>query len=204
MKRTKRLRGAVVSMGVLAAVAIALLFALDPFGTRVVHAEEPIEEAATNSELDLPAWMDFELVDAVSGEVFTIREMIGKPILLESFAVWCSTCLRQQKEVAKLAESEGDRILHISLDTDPNEDLDRVKDHALRNGFGWYFAVAPIEMTQMLIDTFGLTVVNAPRAPVVLIAEDGSSRLLENGVKFAAELLEATGLEPSSSEEGES
>jgi len=41
----------------------------------------------------------------------------------------------------------------------------------------------------MLIDEFGLTVVNAPRAPVILIDADGTARLLPGGVKSAEQLL---------------
>jgi len=200
MRKSKRLQWPVLSVGLVVVAVIVLLFTFNPFGERVAIAEESsgaAEEAAINADLELPAWMDFELEDAVSGKTFTIRELVGRPILLESFAVWCSICLRQQKEMARLVELEGDRIVHIALNTDPNEDLDKVREHAMTHGFDWYYAVAPIEMTQLLIDEFGLTVVNAPRAPVVLIAEDGSAELLRSGVKTAEELLEWTGLEPS-------
>ncbi|MFC2083331.1 TlpA family protein disulfide reductase, partial [Candidatus Bipolaricaulota bacterium] len=122
----------------------------------------------------------------------------------ESFAVWCSTCLRQQKEMARLIELAGDAIVHVSLDTDPNEDIDKVLSHTQRNEFAWLFAIAPIDMTQALIADFGLTVVNAPRAPVILIAADGTARLLPNGVKTAEELLEEIGELPESpAEDGE-
>ena len=199
MKLRKRLRGSVALAFAAMAIAIALLFLLNPLGEPVI-AEEPV---AMNAHLDLPAWMDIELEDALSGETFTLRQFVGKPILMESFAVWCSICLTQQKQLAQLVELEGDRIVHIALNTDPNEDLEKVREHAMRHGFDWYYAVAPIEMTQMLIDEFGLTVVNAPRAPVVLIEEDGSSRLLPNGVKSAEDLLEEIGLEPNAQADDE-
>ena len=73
-----------------------------------------------------------------------------------------------------------------------------------RHEFEWLFAIAPIDMTQALIDQFGLTVVNAPRAPVILIDADGNARLLPNGVKTAEELLEEIGELPESpAEDGE-
>ena len=56
-------------------------------------------------------------------------------------------------------------------------------------GLDWYFVVAPIELTNALIDEFGLAVVNAPRAPVILIYEDQSTKLLRSGVKSAEELI---------------
>ena len=134
-------------------------------------------------------WMDTELTDVTTGQKFKISDFKGKPILLESFAVWCPTCLRQQKEMAELKLSEGDAIIHISLDTDPNEDEAKVREHVERNGLDWYFAVAPIELTNALVDEFGLSVVNAPSAPVILISEDQSTRLLRSGVKSADDLL---------------
>ncbi len=134
-------------------------------------------------------WMDIELTDAATGQTFRISDFKGRPVLLESFAVWCPTCLRQQMEIAKVREREGDAIVHISLDTDPNEDVSKVREHIERNGLDWYFAVSPIELTRALIDEFGLEVVNAPSAPVVLICEDQSARLLRSGVKRVDDLL---------------
>lgn len=133
-------------------------------------------------------WKSTELKDVTTGKTFQISDFKGRPILLESFAVWCPTCLQQQKEINKLRSIEGDAIIHISLDTDPNEDEKIVRDHITRNNFDWFFAVSPIEMTRALIDEFGNSVVNAPAAPVVLICEDQSSRLLRRGVKSADEL----------------
>ena len=135
------------------------------------------------------AWMDIELTDVATGQTFKISDFKGKPVLLESFAVWCPTCLAQQKEIKKVRQSEGDAIIHISLDTDPNEDADKIREHMERNGLDWYFVVSPIELTNALIDEFGLAVVNAPSAPVILISEDQSARLLRSGVKSADDLL---------------
>ena len=135
------------------------------------------------------AWMDIELTDVATGQTFKISDFKGKPVLLESFAVWCPTCLRQQREIKKVREIAGDAIIHISLDTDPNEDEAKIREHLERNELDWYFAVAPIELTNALIDEFSLAVVNAPGSPVILICEDQSARLLRSGVKSADDLL---------------
>ena len=133
--------------------------------------------------------MDTELTDVATGQKFKISDFKGKPILLESFAVWCPTCLAQQKEIKKVLESEGEAIVHISLDTDPNEDEAKIKEHIERNNLDWYFAVSPVELTQALIDEFGLGFVSAPKAPVLLICADQSARFLRSGVKPAEELI---------------
>jgi thiol-disulfide isomerase/thioredoxin len=145
---------------------------------------------ASSGETSIAApWMDAEFMDVATGEAFKISDFRGKPVLVESFAVWCTTCLKQQQEIKKLAESEGDAIVHVSLDTDPNEDEERVKAHILTHGFDWYYAISPVATTQQLIDDFGVNIVNAPLAPVILVCEDGSSRLLDSGVKSSDQLL---------------
>ena len=75
-------------------------------------------------------------------------------------------------------EEISDSVVSISLDTDPNEDESKILNHIQENGFDWYYAISPIEMTQSLINEFGNSIINAPSAPVVLICEDGSFRKL--------------------------
>jgi len=145
--------------------------------------------APAPSPATAPGWMDIELTDVATGQTFKVSDFKGKPILLESFTVWCPTCLAQQKEVKKVKQIEGENIIHISLDTDPNEDEDKVREHIEKNELDWYFAVSPVELTQALIDEFGLNFVSAPRAPVVLICEEQSTRFLRSGMKSAEELI---------------
>ena len=162
--------------------------------------EEEIEEVAMEKQEQLeeelenvkscPDWKCEDLVDVLTGETYQIKDYEGKPILVESFAVWCPTCLKQQLKMKELLESEGDAIIHISLDTDPNEDVELVKEHALSNELDWIFSVSPKEVTKKLIEEFGIGIVNAPSAPVILVCEDQSARLLEKGVKSAQELKE--------------
>jgi len=135
-------------------------------------------------------WINVELEDVATGEKFRISDFSNKPVLLESFAVWCPTCTRQQNEVKKLHEELGDDFVSISIDTDPNEDKEAVKKHLESNGFNWRYAIAPTEMTRSLIDQFGVGIVNAPSAPVVLICEDGTVRKLDSGLKRVDELKE--------------
>jgi thiol-disulfide isomerase/thioredoxin len=152
---------------------------------RAAEEQQMIEEMT--QDIEAVDWMEIELKDSVTGERFKISDF-GKPILLESFAVWCPTCKRQQDKIKELHEDIGDSVISISLDTDPNEAEAQVRGHANRHGYDWYFAVSPVEMTKALIDEFGIGVVNAPSAPVVLICEDLSSRFLKGGVKSADEL----------------
>jgi len=133
-------------------------------------------------------WRDYELTDVNTGETFKISDFKGTPILLESFAVWCPTCTRQQQEIRKLHDEIGDSFISISLDTDPNENAAKVIDHTERNGFDWRYAISPSELTIALIDEFGVVFVNAPQAPMAFIDKDQNAELLRNGVKSSGEL----------------
>ena len=176
----------IIFVGIVVLVALAFLFipqnSMDEI-TRINGADGANED----SEL-FPAWQFIELTDVRTGVKFTVNSFFGKPVLLESFAVWCPTCAKQQEEIKKLHEEIGDSVVSISLDTDPNEDAQRVLKFIEENDFGWYYAVSPVEMTQLLVDDFGNSIVNAPSAPVILICEDGSYKRLENGVKRVDEL----------------
>ena len=142
------------------------------------------DEPATQSA----NWRDISLRDVMTGNTFTVADFKGKPIILETFAVWCPTCTKQQREIKQLHSEIGDEFVSITLDVDPNESEEQVREHLKRNGFDWLYAVAPPELTKLLINEFGTIIVNAPSAPVVLIDENGDARLLGRGVKSAEKL----------------
>lgn len=173
----------------IAIVLIGILF----FYLGGTPASEPIIVGGDIADVDsdsviAESWIDIELTDVVTGEIFRISDF-DKPIVMESFAVWCPTCKRQQDEIQKLIDS-GDDSIHISVDTDPNEDSAKIVEHINRYGYTWSFVVFPAVATQLLIDDFGVGIVNAPGAPVILICPDKMARLLKSGVKSAGELRE--------------
>jgi thiol-disulfide isomerase/thioredoxin len=136
-------------------------------------------------------WLEIELIDVITQENFSIADFKGVPVILESFAVWCPTCLEQQREIRDLKSNIGDIVVYISVDTDPNEDEALVIQHLQSNNLDWNFTVAPSQFTEELIDNFGLSVVNAPGAPVVIIWENqNEATFLQTGGVKSAETLQ--------------
>jgi thiol-disulfide isomerase/thioredoxin len=148
----------------------------------------PINSNPDDSPLN-PGWMETELKDVNSGEYYRISDFEGKKVLIESFAVWCPLCTKQQV-ISKELHEELPEVVSINIDTDPNEDEATVKNHAESNGFDWRYSVAPVDFTRSLIDQFGNNVVNAPSVPMILVCEDQSTRLLGRGVKSVDDLKE--------------
>lgn len=168
-------------------VAILIIFSLTNSNERLTFSDPMQDESAPSSET--VSWRETELKNILTGETYVISEF-EKPVLLESFAVWCPTCTQQQKEIKKLHEKLGDSVVSISLNTDPNEDEQKVLTHIQNNGFDWIYSISPTKVTQSLIDEFGVGIVNAPSAPVLLVCEGGTSRLLGWGPKSSEKLEE--------------
>jgi thiol-disulfide isomerase/thioredoxin len=143
-----------------------------------------------NSENNVDVnWRTAVLEDVNTGEFFSVNDFLGKTVLLESFAVWCPTCTVQQIHIQTLHD-EMPEIITISIDTDTNEDEEIVRSHVNANSFTGRYVVATKAVAQSLVDEFGFGVVNAPSAPVVLVCEDGTSRLMARGLKPLDELKE--------------
>lgn len=145
-----------------------------------------LDTDGTGEATNATDWREVPLEDVSTGETFTVAEL-EKPVLVETFAVWCPTCTRQQKEVQELHRQSG--ITSVSLDTDPNEDAAKIRQHLNRHGFDWRYAVAPSELTRSLVREHGRVMVNPPSAPMVLVCENGT-RKLPTGVKPASKLQE--------------
>lgn len=154
--------------------------------------EEKTAEPEISGEMmgETPAWMKTDLVDVNSGKTFTIDSFKGKVILVEMFAIWCPTCLRQQKEVMALYDNLGmsEDLVLVGLDVDPNEDAAAVKEYTGKHGFSWYYAVAPVDVAREIGNLYGSQFLNPPSAPILLIDRDGKVVPLETGLKNVEKL----------------
>jgi thiol-disulfide isomerase/thioredoxin len=156
------------------------------------HDEEmDTREAMMEDEMVMaPEWFSVRLVDVRTNESFSIQDLQGKVVLVETMAVWCSNCLRQQREVQALHEALGERedFISIALDIDPNEDAEALRNLAAKNEFDWLYAVAPMELAREFGELYGQQFLNPPSTPILLIDRHGEVHTLPFGVKSAAEL----------------
>ncbi len=144
-------------------------------------------------EQEVPAWFNAELTNVNTGQTFKITDFKGKVVLVETMAVWCPTCLRQQNNVRALHEALGERddFISVALDIDPNEEADFLQQHAAKHGFDWVYAVTGPEVAREIGQLYGLQFLNPPSAPMFIIDRHGAVQLLPFGVKDAQTLQEA-------------
>jgi len=159
---------------------------------RTTAAETTAAKTTAGSNDTEPVWYTEQLTDARTGETFTIAELNADgPVLLETFAIWCSNCQRQQVELQTFHEQAPDDVTTVALDVDPNEDRSAVADHAEENDFDWRYAVSPPAVTQSLIGEFGRSITVPPQVPMVRICPGGETTRLPDGHKPTDDLLSA-------------
>jgi thiol-disulfide isomerase/thioredoxin len=150
---------------------------------------ETMEEAAAEM---VPDWFSATLVNVNTQERFKIEDYKGKVILVETLAMWCSTCRMQQKQVVLLHELLGERddFISIGLDIDPNELPEDLSTYTQNNGFDWIYAVSPPKVSNEIAELYGNQFLNPPSAPMFIIDREGKVHPLRFGVKNAEELAD--------------
>jgi cytochrome oxidase Cu insertion factor (SCO1/SenC/PrrC family) len=150
----------------------------------------PIADEVMDDQAAKPAWFTASLTDVSAGETFTVADLKGKVVLVEMMAIWCPTCLRQQREVAKLKAMLGERddFATVTLDVDPNESPEDLKAYAAQHGFGGRYAVAGASVAREIAALYGDQFINPPSAPMLVIDRQGMAHPLPFRVKTAEEL----------------
>jgi cytochrome oxidase Cu insertion factor (SCO1/SenC/PrrC family) len=139
----------------------------------------------------LPAWQTETLTDVQTGQLVQLSSYRGRILFLEGMATWCPPCLEQQDQgVVALKELTGSDVAYVSIDVDPRETTDVLSAYADRHHFGWPFLVASPAFLRELSDQFGISVLNPPSTPVIVIGRDGVGHLTEVGIKSAARLVQ--------------
>jgi thiol-disulfide isomerase/thioredoxin len=159
--------------------------------------EEDMSDAPSGDvAMDMPDWFKTELVNVSTGETFRMADFQGKVVLVETMAMWCSNCLKQQQQVKALHELMGERddFVSVGLDIDINEDADTLAKYVERNSFDWIYTVVPAEVGRDLGNLYGNQFLNPPSTPMLIIDAKGEVHPLPFGIKSAEKLLEA--LEP--------
>lgn len=132
-------------------------------------------------------WRTETLTDVTTGEQFTVSEL-EPPALVHPFAIWCSTCSSQNRELDRLQQEREQELEIVQLNIGDGENDDDVLTYAEDNGYAdrSRFAVAPNSVADGLVDEFGPTAVSPPQSPVILVCQDGSVHEIDKVTGAAA------------------
>jgi hypothetical protein len=153
----------------------------------------PADSMSEDGMMDAPAWYAVSLTNVNTGEAFMINDLKGKVVLVETMAVWCTNCFKQQTQVKALHESLGmrDDFVSLGLDIDSNEDAAKLQGFVEQNGFDWMYAVAPTEVSREFSSLYGAQFLNPPSTPMLIIDRHGEVHPLPFGIKSADDLMQA-------------
>jgi hypothetical protein len=142
--------------------------------------------------MEAPEWFGVTLTNVRTAENFTINDLKGKVVLVETLAMWCPSCKKQQMEVKALHEAlmgdMGKDLVLIGLDVDPNENAADLKAYTDNNGFDWVYAIAPAEVSREIGSLYGDQFLNPPSTPILVIDRKGQAHPLPFGIKSADDL----------------
>lgn len=163
-----------------------------PTAEAMMHDETATPEVMLDDAMmESPAWFNQTLTNVSTGETISIQGLKGKVILVETMAIWCPNCLKQQNQVKVLHETLGDRddFLSIALDIDTNEDANSLKSYAQENGFDWFYAVSTADISRDIAAQYGDQFLNPPSTPILIIDRHGVAHPMPFGFKSADDLL---------------
>ncbi|MEO1434480.1 MAG: TlpA disulfide reductase family protein [Bacteroidota bacterium] len=85
---------------------------------------------------------DFAL-PTVQGDTIRLTDLLGKPVYIDLFGVWCAPCRASMKKMPPLVEQLGDEMHFLSISF--HDQPDRVVEFVNEQGYDWHFAVAGFE-----------------------------------------------------------
>ncbi len=145
---------------------------------------------AAEPRSELADWQTTTLVDARTGDEFTVGDFVGCTVYVETMATWCSTCREQLEHVASAAEElDPDKFVFIAISVETEisgDDLARYADDA---AFDWLFSVASVDDLKSLVDEFGRESIVPPSTPHLIVNPDGTYDDLRTGVSKPDEIV---------------
>lgn len=140
----------------------------------------------------------------VNGSQVSLEDLLGRPVVLEFFATWCPSCIKNTEHLNRLEARFGDRIHILSIDVDPWEKAPAIRSFIQQNDVSWPVAVDEQGRVSQAYHVGSLST-------EVLVSPDGAIVHVETGVAdhdrvagILADLLEAQTAAPSSEGPGSS
>jgi thiol-disulfide isomerase/thioredoxin len=166
-------------------------------GSMAEHSDQAMDDemAAGAEEMamseDLPAWQTLSLINARTGEPFTLADFAGQTVFVEPMATWCTNCRRQLGNVKEAyAQLASQDVVFVALSVETTIDDTTLANYADEAGFDWLFAVLSPEMLQELAAEFGQTIANPPSTPHFVIRPDGTVFSFRTGIESTEQIVD--------------
>jgi thiol-disulfide isomerase/thioredoxin len=166
-----------------------------PSITRLAIVLVLLAAGGAGAQADADAWLDHPLVDAATGAPFTVRDLEGSVVLVETMATWCGNCRRQLGHLAEAAATLGGEaapgvpVAYLVISVERGLESAALVAYGERNGLPFRFVVADDDLLRLLAARFGRGVLNPPSTPHVIVSPAGAVGPLTTGFSAPAELV---------------
>lgn len=159
---------------ILAALFLAALLTLGCLNQALPQSNEQPSDYA----------LGFSVKD-VNGKTITPQDVKGKPLILQSFASWCSSCAAKAAIIRQVYADTGVQVLYFDVMPD-GESKEQVK--AFQDAYGdsqWFWIAEKNDFPQLLgVQTLDYTAVLDGNGHVVYESQDQSNvQSIENTLK---------------------
>ncbi|MHA1902333.1 MAG: TlpA family protein disulfide reductase [Candidatus Thorarchaeota archaeon] len=92
--------------------------------------------------LEMPNW-NFTMSDDTT---LSLRSLLGKPIIIDLMATWCSTCEAQNANFETLLDEQGDSITMISLSASSSDTISLMSTYKSERSLEWAHGLDPDDL----------------------------------------------------------
>jgi peroxiredoxin len=87
---------------------------------------------------------DIQLVD-LEGNIFSLQDFAGRPIVLNFWATWCAPCIEEMPEFQEYSDAQDDDGVVVIAVTDPNngQNMDLIREFIAENDLTFRIGIDP-------------------------------------------------------------
>jgi len=119
-------------------------------------------------------WMNTEMTNAATGEIFTLHELArnGTPVVVHLVATWCSYCNAQFGESTTFLENYPGKAHVVQIGIDTRETQEHIASHAASKGYEGIFTVAEEPVMQGFMALFGEEIMMGIPQTIIIYGND--------------------------------
>ncbi len=134
-----------------------------------INRDETTDPGANTGSL--PLWMQVPMTDCRTGSEISVSFSLAakKPLIIQTFTIWCPACTYQLQETNKLLNEYPERYEALAIDIEMREGKEDIAGHISRNSLSkGHYAAAREEVLLGMIQSFGREIIlTMPRTVVI-------------------------------------